>query len=113
MRRLPVNNVCPFCQSHDETQEHLFRDCVCEVADVEVGVTLCFHPSCRYLEGLDSLLFRYSLKQKSFASALVVGLVSRNKLVHEDIHTSADESGTFVKACVSEILLARCSQRHS
>ncbi|KAK8984388.1 hypothetical protein V6N11_029703 [Hibiscus sabdariffa] len=66
LRRLPVNNVCPFCQSHGETVEHLFMDC----AFVKL------------------LMWKLVLPSVSIQDA--------------GIHTSADESVTFVEACIRE-----------
>ncbi|KAK8527528.1 hypothetical protein V6N12_054735 [Hibiscus sabdariffa] len=74
LRRLPVNNVCPFCQSHDETVEHLFRDC----AFVKLLMWKLALPSVSIQDaGLwkdwiaSFFSYSYSSKQKSFASALL------------------------------------------
>ncbi|KAL4273256.1 hypothetical protein GQ457_13G013200 [Hibiscus cannabinus] len=77
IRRLPVNNICPLCQSHGETMEHLTRDC----------------------EFLKSVTSRLALPAVSAPTSV---RYSRNKLVHDGVRTSTDESTTFVEAFIQE-----------
>ncbi|KAK8507581.1 hypothetical protein V6N11_074043 [Hibiscus sabdariffa] len=105
LRRLPVNNVCPFCQSHGETVEHLFRDC----AFVKLLMWKLALPSVSiqdaglWKDWIASFFHTLTVRNKRVLLVLYWSVwFSRNKLVHEGIHTSADESVTFIEACIRE-----------
>ncbi|KAK8602673.1 hypothetical protein V6N13_084880 [Hibiscus sabdariffa] len=105
LRRLPVNNVCPFCQSHGETVEHLFRDC----AFVKLLMWKLALPSVSiqdaglWKDWIASFFHTLTVRNKRVLLVLYWSVwFSRNKLVHEGIHTSADESVRFIEACIRE-----------
>ncbi|KAL4273552.1 hypothetical protein GQ457_13G010920 [Hibiscus cannabinus] len=105
MRRLPMNNVCPFCESHDEPVEHLLRNCVfVKQLMMKLALPIVSIQVARlWKDCVVSYFATLTARNKRVLLVLYWSVwFSRNKLVHEGYHTSADESMTFVEACIRE-----------
>ncbi|KAK9021246.1 hypothetical protein V6N11_011245 [Hibiscus sabdariffa] len=105
MRRLSVHNVCPLCQSHSETVEHLLRDCVFvkQVMRKLALLVVSIQVVGLWKDWVVSYFATLTARNKRVLLVLYWSIwFSRNKVVHEGIHTSTDESMTFVEAYIRE-----------
>ncbi|KAL4303379.1 hypothetical protein GQ457_10G023210 [Hibiscus cannabinus] len=105
-RRLAPNNICPFCQSYEETVAHdLLRDCtfVCQLLRVFQNPSAPTSDSNSWLGWLAAFFVSLSEKSRRLLAMIYwVVWFARNKLVHEGYKSSIHETSSFIKAFVSE-----------